>query len=801
MANIPLDTRFIGIAPGVNLYERKTNLLNAQTQPYTMADFIAASGGAVPVTKEEFDILINDNGLVPGATYEISGVDVPLYGGTTIFLQAATSNTLALSGHGVFYNPKYDQSVPYNGYGIWNPYMNVITYNSGVFIENEIVIGNNGAQAEYITGKLFKYISGDWTTATSITGQDSSETADFILDDYKVDSFVITSGVFNIGDPLNELYPPAGLSLYYFGNNSILFPSTDYSGDNPGFPTIITSMTSLINSNTEGTANVSFSLRQPSYAIGESTIWGGKKWINKTGNIGSSVDKYTLDSTNWELVAFNDVDYSVEIDEIHYDYEHDLIIARRDRWDNDVRGNYQYFIQSAENPIKIFQWGNGVALYDNVNLYYITGVIGNKVDNSYIDLINFIGSSCYYNKLSQGSGIYDNLYVANRSPDSLFYSNILISSYIYGNKFIGSSLEYNTLDSSSIDYNVFDYSTLYSNVLKNESNIGSNKGPFGVNGFEISSNILNSSVIYNNTLGDGVMIFYNVLNIDSFIENNIVSNYSSIQYNNLTTGRINDNEVTNNSAIRNNTLSISDNTFTNNSQINGNTVANSSYIDNNTLIIGSVSFNTLNGSFLRYNTVNYSKIENNTSSNSLIYNNNLYQISTISFNDISNYTFISENTLNDGSGISGNNIDGSYIQYNVLFHGFIEENSLDNASYIGDNYIQKSNFLNVSMDNTSILADNNINSSEIESLLLDNSNVSYLRLTNSTFNFSSSGTLVSNSINNISSDYADITSIDVFSGTIIFGDYSKQMFRNSAGVTRLGYYNASDVFTVVNVNA
>jgi hypothetical protein len=43
MPNVPLGTRFIGIAPQVNLTERKSALINAETQPYTI-DEIASAG-------------------------------------------------------------------------------------------------------------------------------------------------------------------------------------------------------------------------------------------------------------------------------------------------------------------------------------------------------------------------------------------------------------------------------------------------------------------------------------------------------------------------------------------------------------------------------------------------------------------------------------------------------------------------------------------------------------------------------------------------------------------------------------
>lgn len=44
MANVPLSTRFIGISENVNLTERKSAVLNADTQPYTIADLVSTIG-------------------------------------------------------------------------------------------------------------------------------------------------------------------------------------------------------------------------------------------------------------------------------------------------------------------------------------------------------------------------------------------------------------------------------------------------------------------------------------------------------------------------------------------------------------------------------------------------------------------------------------------------------------------------------------------------------------------------------------------------------------------------------------
>jgi hypothetical protein len=44
MANVPLSTRFIGISENVNLEEKKSAVLNAETQPYTISDLVSTIG-------------------------------------------------------------------------------------------------------------------------------------------------------------------------------------------------------------------------------------------------------------------------------------------------------------------------------------------------------------------------------------------------------------------------------------------------------------------------------------------------------------------------------------------------------------------------------------------------------------------------------------------------------------------------------------------------------------------------------------------------------------------------------------
>lgn len=71
-----------------------------------------------PHTKAEIDYLVTNNLLVPGAFYHIMDVDLFLYGGTEIVIQANSHHSFNDTAMGLFYNPRYDQDVL--GYGIYD---------------------------------------------------------------------------------------------------------------------------------------------------------------------------------------------------------------------------------------------------------------------------------------------------------------------------------------------------------------------------------------------------------------------------------------------------------------------------------------------------------------------------------------------------------------------------------------------------------------------------------------------------------------------------------------------------------
>ncbi len=151
-----------------------------------------------------------------------------------------------------------------------------------------------------------------------------------------------------------------------------------------------------------------------SYAIDDTVIYGGKKWINTTGNNGDKLDDFTLDA-EWDVIPFDDTNYNLVAEPIEYDVDNDLIIYRKDKSGNEVRTSkttIDYFTDNLglnQNPIKYLQWGND---YD-----YNTSK-GNKfngIDGGLLNNINFCGASfngitleqnAYFSGITLGQNAY-----------------------------------------------------------------------------------------------------------------------------------------------------------------------------------------------------------------------------------------------------------------------------------------------------------------------------------------------------------------------------------------------------------
>lgn len=167
-----------------------------------------------------------------------------------------------------------------------------------------------------------------------------------------------------------------------------------------------------------------------SYGTGDITIWGGVYWIrNSTYNLFTyPVDMFTLNTTYWNAISFNDpysyVYYNINYDEIKYDWVNDLIIYRNEKNINIVSTNKMNIDMlddsSLYNPIKVFQWGN-------VYNYSVDRGIGQQIiNNSYNENINFIGKWQRNIRFYNGS-IQNNCLFVNTSSQS----NINLDNYIW----------------------------------------------------------------------------------------------------------------------------------------------------------------------------------------------------------------------------------------------------------------------------------------------------------------------------------------------------------------------------------
>jgi hypothetical protein len=158
------------------------------------------------------------------------------------------------------------------------------------------------------------------------------------------------------------------------------------------------------------------------YASASQAIWGGYVWTNTTGTTGTASDIYTLNATNWTLIPYDEISYSISYDKIKYDWQNNLIVYRNEKNTNIVntsKSNIDTFlaINSLYNPIKAFQWGN---VYDiNTN----RGIGSQNIINSYNENINFRGSVQINISMNNSSAQYNLPSTTTISQDNLIFDN------------------------------------------------------------------------------------------------------------------------------------------------------------------------------------------------------------------------------------------------------------------------------------------------------------------------------------------------------------------------------------------
>lgn len=409
MANIKISQLPSGVPTSSSVFPF---VLSAVTyQGYVSA---LTTSNLVSVTLSEFNTLVENNEILPGKSYLISGVDSQLYNGTTILVNGVTSNSASSNGFGIFYNPKYDQSVP--GNGVWNRYvqLSILNYTGTSFTIGETITSDLGGIATYIGGETLEWINGTWTGSMFMTGNTSgtiAEITDSYFEDYETNSKSIWGGtVWQITTNYltGELIAEGNGGYNYSG----------YTLNTPVQPTTVTIYTEegiyyddgtgLLNGS--GTGYIDYNLGEWSISTLNPISSGYSMTMDYVTNfIGNSTDKYNL-STVWSAITYNNTDYNVVIDEIEYDYVHNRIISRKDRFGNEVNLNYQsvtYFEESFGNPIKDFQWGNNLDNFGyGPSLYYF-----NDVSSSSDDI------------LDGGYGMYDNGNTLNTENGQVPYTH------------------------------------------------------------------------------------------------------------------------------------------------------------------------------------------------------------------------------------------------------------------------------------------------------------------------------------------------------------------------------------------
>jgi hypothetical protein len=517
-------------------------------------------------------------------------------------------------------------------------------------------------------------------------------------------------------------------------------------------------------------------LEVPAYTIDQVVFWGGYAWKNLTGNVGTADNIITL-SADWEkLPYYNSPYYELVIDAISVDWDNGIVI-RRTNVENQITvefnadqywwwmGLFNYFTGLQTNPISVMGWG----LYSKITPEQLDddfyGISNLRIINSNCETVNFKGDALL--NIDMDSSYFFNNYMGR----GCYIDEIIIKSF--------SSIRNNILTDNCYIHSI----TLEHNGNINSNTLGNN-GSITNNTLTINSNIQgntldNNSYIQNNTLTNGSGIDNNTLDNNSNITSNTLDGGSYINSNTLDGGGISVNTL-NSGGINGNTL--------NNGNIVGNTLTINSFINGNTLDIGGITSNTLNNSNITGNTLDNGSIGTNTlinasisvntldSISNIVYNtlnsgginvNELANNSNINFNTLPNNSTINENKLNNDCNINNNTLDNN---------SNITSNTLDDGSGIDFNTLQVSSIINTDFRAADFISNNNLNSS--------------------TFIFTNLDGAVQ--FNNV---YNSSLSEDLSTAIHIYAAYYKQIFQRPDATIRLGYYNNSDVFTVVAVNA
>ena len=369
---------------------------SGETKQISVGDLSYIISPSITITKSELDSLISSSGLTQSRFYKVTGVNVDLYGGTDIIIQAVSTHQISKNGNGLFYNPNYDSI------DIWNP-ISILSFDTqnGFFNPSETIIGNSGQIGQMIglPGEntiSFILIQGNFSGGTSFTGVSSNATAvvtDNNIANYNIGDIVIWGGKVwqNISGTSTSVVNKVvytGTSDYwqYFNIGGV---ELNHFSITNGVETLTYNGNKLqcnnLTGNMGGVGCVS-EIGDVSIHFNAGPVNGVQFSASYTTNIVSFIDAWHLDN-KWKLVPFNETQYTPTWDIIEYEYNHDNISYRKDA-ENELSSQYAVTVNYwGYNSIKAMQWGGKIHQFKGKNpyLYNLVNFNGDTIQRFTID--------------------------------------------------------------------------------------------------------------------------------------------------------------------------------------------------------------------------------------------------------------------------------------------------------------------------------------------------------------------------------------------------------------------------------
>ena len=486
------------------------------------------------------------NTLIPGQFYKITGVNTDLYGGTDIIVQALSTNEISKNGHGLFFNPKY------NVYDIWSPY-STLEFNNldGFFDVNEKITGDSG-QTGTIVGLAGDYTisfiteNGEFSAGTKITGYDSGATAL---------TTNLTSKSYNVGDKViwgGKVWKNVSGDSATITNKIVGVCDNNYFNFNLPIgvlrDTLVVTCDSevLTGDNTTNYWNIQGSSGGYGHIDADGSVsgWfdanhdGLNVTVSYSVGINQRVDSWTLDA-GWEVVPYDDVDYTPTWDIIEYEYEYDNISLRKDS-SNEVSSAWAVTVNWwGWNSIKSMQWGGNInqLTAKNPGLDNLVNLNGNMFnvtieEGGGIDCQNWIGGADI-ERIVIGNGGY---LAFNTIGVDVSISNINIGVGSYIASITLANDDYNNMYFGDINLgnSAGDCGTYIENI-----NVGAGSRFYGVNLDSSSSDLCtyitnvylnNNSYFYNIKIEQGGWIDSISLYNNGYVNNLQIGQSAYIQY-------------------------------------------------------------------------------------------------------------------------------------------------------------------------------------------------------------------------------------------------------------------------------